>query len=150
MECFFWKQPPISNICLLKIFQYLINLHLNKNWAFQTICQIWPVDLKANVQSLVLILYEVVLMNQIKSSSRSNYSKIRPSKHSKHREIKTKLIGSIVLITLSAWILPNDNKQTIGSNAIFSLLAFHSSIIVSKMFTERRGAGGGGGGGSGQ
>jgi hypothetical protein len=47
---------------------------------------------------------------------------------------------------LSAWILPNDNKQTIGSNAIFSLLAFHSSIIVSKMFTERRGAGGGGGG----
>jgi hypothetical protein len=50
---------------------------------------------------------------------------------------------------LSAWILPNDNKQTIGSNAIFSLLAFHSSIIVSKMFTERRGAGGGGGGGVG-
>ena len=85
-------------------------------------------------------------MNQIKSSSRSNYSKIRPLKQSKHREIKTKLIGSIVLITLSAWILPNDNKQTIGSNAIFSLLAFHSSIIVSKMFTERRGAGGGGGG----
>ena len=82
-------------------------------------------------------------MNQIKSSSRSNYSKIRPSKHSKHREIKTKLIGSIILITLSAWILPNDNKQTIGSNAIFSLLAFHSSIIVSKML---RGAGGGGGG----